>query len=136
MPRTVWDRPSPQSSARSGLPLFEVCINPETAEHSRLSIVKMNGTRPPLTSTNASARVAVKRAKAGSAFTLDNSDFSLHLLVLVLYRRKEFGHHSTENQCVFQSPKRQKIQYSQGFSRCNGFFAGRMQILFLIISRS
>ena len=41
----------------------------------------MNGTRPPLTSTNASARVAVKRAKAGSAFTLDNSDFSLHLLV-------------------------------------------------------
>ena len=59
--------------------------------HSRLSIVKMNGTRPPLTSTNASARAAVKRAKAGSAFTLDNSDFSLHLLVWFYIAARNLG---------------------------------------------
>ena len=51
----------------------------------------MNGTRPPLTSTNASARVAVKRAKAGSAFTLDNSDFSLHLLVWFYIAARNLG---------------------------------------------
>ena len=51
----------------------------------------MNGTRPPLTSTNASARAAVKRAKAGSAFTLDNSDFSLHLLVWFYIAARNLG---------------------------------------------
>ena len=56
-----------------------------------MSIVKMNGTRPPLTSTNASARAAVKRAKAGSAFTLDNSDFSLHLLVWFYIAARNLG---------------------------------------------
>ena len=51
----------------------------------------MNGTRPPLTSTNASARAAVKGAKAGSAFTLDNSDFSLHLLVWFYIAARNLG---------------------------------------------
>ena len=40
-------------------------------------------------------------------------------------------HHSTENQCVFQCPKRHKIQYSQGFSRCNGFLRGECKFYFL-----
>ena len=51
----------------------------------------MHGTRPPLTSTNASVRAAVKRAKAGSAFTLDNSDFSLHLLVWFYIAARNLG---------------------------------------------
>ena len=51
----------------------------------------MNGTCTPLTSTNASARAAVKRAKAGSAFTLDNSDFSLHLLVWFYIAARNLG---------------------------------------------
>ncbi len=34
-----------------------------------------------------------KRAKAASAFTLDNYDISLHLLVSFYIHYKKFGHH-------------------------------------------
>ena len=95
----------------------------------------MNGTRPPLTSTNASARAAVKRAKAGSAFTLDNSDFSLHLLVWFYIAARNLGTTAPKISVFSSVLKGKKFSILKAFHGATAFCGANANTI-LIISRS